>query len=137
MAKRLSIMDMDRCIGCYSCMFACARIVRNSFSPNRSAVHVHAQGGTESQFVVIACRSCRDPPCARACPEGALVAKEGGGVELDSDKCTGCGKCTRACIIGALRMDKIEKRPLVCLHCGVCADYCPHNVLALSETGVL
>jgi len=135
MSKTIRVLDMERCIGCFSCMFACARIVHNSFSPNRSAVHVHVQGGVESQFVVITCRACPDPPCARACPEGALKVREGGGVDLVAEKCIGCGKCSHACIIGALRMDQTDKKPLVCLHCGVCADYCPHQVLALSEGG--
>jgi ferredoxin len=26
-----------------------------------------------------------------------------------------------------------EKKPLVCVYCGICAGYCPYHVLALEE----
>ena len=83
--------------------------------------------------MVVVCRACADPPCARVCPTDALVRREGGGVKLLEDKCIGCGNCREACIIGAVFWDDEINKPMICVHCGICAKYCPHGVLALEE----
>lgn len=131
MAKRLSVIDIDRCVGCQLCILACAR--REGHGGTAGArIDVRSAGGMRRGFVVIVCRACDDPPCARACPTGALAHREGGGVRLAADLCTACGACLPSCPFGAIQLDS-ERHPLVCVYCGTCARYCPHGVLALTE----
>ena len=132
MPRRLGVKDVERCVGCQLCMFACAR--RYGFAGlERSAILVRSVGGVERGFSVIVCRACRDPPCARVCPENALVLRDGGGVVLVPKRCTGCGHCREACIIGAVLWDHESNKPIICVHCGYCVDFCPHGVLAVEE----
>jgi len=131
MAKRLSVIDVDRCVGCQLCIYACAR--REGHAGTEGArIDVRSAGGMRRGFVVIVCRACDNPPCARACPTGALVPRDGGGVRWAADLCTACGACREACPFGAIQVDR-DNRPLVCVYCGTCASYCPHDVLALQE----
>lgn len=132
MRKRLVIVDPERCVGCQCCMFACSRRL-NKPGLAQSSIAVRSNGGMERGFVVIVCRVCQDPPCARACPTGALVVQKGGGVRLMEDKCIGCGACAEACIVGAAFLDSETNKPMICVQCGFCVDFCPHGVLALKE----
>lgn len=130
--KRLVIMDAERCVGCQLCMFACSR--RLGFAGlDKSALHVKSVGGFERGFTVVVCRACMDPPCLRACPVNALRARDGGGVILDLSKCIGCRFCERACDIGAVFWDDSMNKPVICVHCGYCVDYCNFRVLGVEE----
>jgi len=130
--RRLKVAHPERCIGCLGCMFACSRIRKGTVSLQDAAIKVQTRGGIEGDFVVVACRGCDDPPCVRACPEGALEQKADGRVVFHENLCTGCGKCEQACLIGAIALGK-EKKPIKCIHCGACVDFCPHGVLELEE----
>ena len=131
-AKRLEIVDSERCVGCQLCMYACERRFGDAGFA-RSAILVRSVGGVERGFTVIVCRACSDPPCARVCPENALKVRPGGGVILDQSKCIGCGHCVEACTIGAINMDPENLKPIICVYCGYCAEFCPHGVIALEE----
>ena len=129
---RLEVLDTDRCVGCQGCMFACSRRWGTA-GLNRSCIGIRSAGGMEKGFVVVVCRACEDPPCARVCPVDALSLRKGGGVTLKNEKCIGCGFCRDACIIGAVYWDEEINKPMICVHCGVCARYCPHAVLSLDK----
>ncbi|HOW43651.1 MAG TPA: 4Fe-4S binding protein [Candidatus Aminicenantes bacterium] len=129
---RLAVTDAQLCVGCQCCMFACSR--RQGIAGlGQSCIQARSAGGMSRGFQVVVCRACPDPPCARACPEGALEPRPGGGVVLRKERCTGCGLCRPACIIGAVFWDPCENRPLICIHCGYCSRYCPHGVLRLEK----
>jgi len=132
MAKRLAVVDVDRCVGCQACMFACTR--RSGLGGAATArIGVRSAGGMRKGFVVVVCRACPDPPCARVCPVDALVPRDGGGVRFSADACIGCGNCVSACPFGAAFWDAEANKPLICEYCGVCARYCAYDVLALEE----
>jgi carbon-monoxide dehydrogenase iron sulfur subunit len=129
-AKRLSVVDADKCVGCQCCMFACDRRFAEA-GISKSAIHVKSSGGVEHGFVVVVCRACEDPPCIKVCPTNALTLREGGGVNLDTKKCIGCQNCIRACPFGAIFWDDSVRKPVVCVYCGYCEGFCPYNVIKL------
>lgn len=129
---KLKVIDSQRCVGCQLCMFACSRRNGNGGLSN-SCIGVKSAGGMSKGFTVIVCRSCKNPPCARACPVGALEMKPAGGVKLRAEKCIGCGNCRNACILKAVYWNNEAQKPLICIQCGICAKYCPHGVLELRQ----
>lgn len=133
MAKVLSAPDMGRCIGCYSCMLACAREVVKTYSLLYAALRIRTRGGLQSKLTADICRACKVPPCAEACKYQALLKREGGGVKLVAEKCTGCGDCIPACPVHYIRMNPTIEKIIMCIHCGICARYCPHGILVLAE----
>lgn len=128
--KRLSVIDVERCVGCQGCMFACVRRQGRGGLAG-SCIGVHSTGGIRHGYTVVVCRACPDPPCARACPVDALPVREGGGVKLRPELCIGCGACVPACPFGAVFWDAGANKPLICLYCGYCAGFCPYDVIAL------
>ncbi|MCJ7445056.1 MAG: 4Fe-4S binding protein [Methanotrichaceae archaeon] len=86
----------------------------------------------EGDFIVVVCRGCNDPPCVRACPNGALEQRPDGGIVFHEELCIGCGKCEKSCLIGAISLGK-DGKPIKCIHCGACVAFCPHDVLKLEE----
>ena len=129
---RLEVLDADKCVGCQCCMFACTRIHKDA-GLAKSCLSVKSAGGMQHGFLLTTCRACEDPPCARSCPEDALVLRKGGGVLLKAERCTGCGTCVGSCILGAVFWDEDNNKPLICWHCGFCAKHCPYGVIGLDK----
>lgn len=133
---RLAVIDTERCVGCQSCMFACARRSGEA-GLGKNSIWIRSVGGMARGFTVVVCRACEDPPCAKVCPTEALIPRKGGGVRLNLKKCIGCGHCKDACILNAIFWDEENNKPLICNHCGYCVSYCPHGVLAVEEKEVV
>jgi formate dehydrogenase iron-sulfur subunit len=57
-------------------------------------------------FLSDVCRHCEVAGCLEACPTGAIVRTETGGVYVQDDVCNGCGYCVASCPFGV-----IERRP--------------------------
>ena len=111
----------------------------------------------ESQLVQFG-ENVRETPaficnCCGCCCEAMLAAKRFGFlhpvhttnfvVALDGAACDGCGKCVKACPVGALRLvpggdlaHPGRKRSAadegLCLGCGVCVDACPRGGVRLA-----
>jgi len=131
MAKRLVIKDIEKCVGCGLCMYACARR-KGEAGIDSSGILAVSLSGFERGATIIFCRACKEPPCAQVCPTEALKPREGGGIIYNENKCIGCGNCINACTIGAI-FRRGDGRIAVCVHCGYCVNYCPHGVLGFEE----
>ena len=141
MPKRLRVAFLERCIGCYQCVLACARVNENVLSVDRASIRVKTIGGYGREgFAVVVCRGCLDPPCVPACPiEGAIYPRSNnaGGVLVNRSICdaTKCNQeCVNACPIpGAIHIDKDIKKAIVCRQCSLCTKFCPTGVLIMEE----
>jgi carbon-monoxide dehydrogenase iron sulfur subunit len=137
MVKNLKVINMNKCIGCFSCMIACAGVNKHSHALNKSAIKIRTSGGMTGRFVADVCVACeKDAPCALSCPADALLPRKGGGVLVDYEKCIGCGKCVDACMVGAVHFDKEKNHPIICRHCGACPKFCPHGCISMEEVEV-
>lgn len=131
--KILRASRMERCIGCYSCSLACARLVHGQLSWKNCGIRIRTSGGLTTGYEAQLCVACDPAPCAEACPTEALTQRKGGGVKVNLERCIRCGRCKRACPVDAIRLDA-DGTPYLCIHCGRCVSFCPHNCLEMVDS---
>lgn len=127
--KILRASKMERCIGCYSCSLACARLVHKKLSWNTSGIRISTSGGVSTGFEAHVCVACDPAPCVNACPTEALTQRKDGGAKVKHSLCISCGKCAEACPVDAIYMQPQEGLPYLCIHCGRCVSFCPQGCL--------
>jgi Fe-S-cluster-containing dehydrogenase component len=128
MPKILAAPRMARCIGCDSCMLACARMIYSSYAPHRSAIQIRSRGGVMGRMVANICT---------ACATDALTTRTGGlGMVYRKAECIGCHKCEEVCPVQVIGWDLEEDKPIVCVFCGQCVRFCPHDCLEMVDVEV-
>ncbi len=99
--NRFVIAEPKRCIGCNTCMAACAMVHRAAGLQDHPRLTVTRQArGTAP----ILCRQCEDAPCARVCPVNA-IKHENDAIVLNENQCIGCKLCAIVCPFGAITPD--------------------------------
>ena len=98
--------DLNRCVGCLSCMVACKavnnvpigsywnKVLRIGPSLKEGATSSH---DVEMYYLPVQCQHCADPECVKVCPTGASHKLEDGTVQIDKAKCIGCQFCAMSC----------------------------------------
>lgn len=123
MKKKTMVIDLDRCIGCYSCEVSCK--MENSVDLGVTYNKVLSMGpvGTfpevEMYFLPTICQSCKDAPCVEVCPTEASYINEDGVILVDKTKCIGCLSCMEACPYGARSFNKnteVVEKCTLCAH---------------------
>ena len=110
MAQQAIITDLNKCVGCLSCVVACKSendvpigkfwdtVVRVGPTPRYEGAQ---PPDVDMYFLPLGCQHCAEAPCVGVCPTGASFKNDNGVVEIDAETCIGCGLCVSACPYGA------------------------------------
>lgn len=99
MARWTMVIDLRKCIGCGTCKTACSHLNKVPINaPWRRLIEGKADGGTGRRlFMTMGCMHCGKAPCLEACPSNATHRRADGIIEIDYERCLGCGACIVAC----------------------------------------
>lgn len=130
-------IDPGRCIGCQSCVQACAECETHK---GHAMIHLEYVDRSQStQTVPVVCMHCDSPTCAEVCPADA-INKNPDGVVLSARKprCIACNNCVLACPFGVPKMMTDFELMMKCDMCydrtsagkkPMCASVCPSGAL--------
>jgi len=94
------VIDLKRCIGCYSCVVSCKEehfLPPGIFWNKVLVTHKGSFPAVIKEILPIICNHCKDAACVEVCPTGASDRREDGIVLVDADICVGCRACIIAC----------------------------------------
>lgn len=131
-------VDPSRCIGCRSCVNACAECESHR---GRSMIHVDDIDRPSSIATVpTVCMHCDDPSCAQVCPADAIKKGDDGVVRSAlKPRCVACSNCVLACPFGVPNVYAELEQMMKCDLCydrtsvgkrPMCATVCPSQALA-------
>lgn len=131
-------IDPSRCIGCESCVNACAECETHR---GHSMIHVDFLDRANGIATVpMVCMHCDDPTCAQVCPADAIKKGEDGVVQSAlKPRCIACSNCVLACPFGVPKVMVEMEQMMKCDMCydrtsvgkrPLCATVCPSQALA-------
>jgi len=107
MARLGMVIDLQRCVGCGACAFACkaennTRSRADGQSFNWADFVMKTEGtfpDTTHWVMPVLCNHCTDAPCVKACPVNPkAMFKTPDGITMHNDEtCIGCRMCQYAC----------------------------------------
>lgn len=116
MARLGMVIDLQRCVGCGACAFACKaenntrdRADGQSFNWADFVMKTEGTFPNVTHWVMpVLCNHCSDAPCVKVCPaRPKAMFKTPDGITMHStDNCIGCRMCQYACPYSAGSLDE-------------------------------
>ncbi len=103
------------------------------YNPRLARLVIHSKRENLYHIPVV-CNQCENAYCMNACPAGAITKTQSGVVSIDEKKCTGCGLCAEYCPINVIVMHPETGRACKCELCRgnpQCVEACPTGALEL------
>jgi Fe-S-cluster-containing dehydrogenase component len=91
------LIDINLCIGCQYCTFACEAINNLADDMRYCVVTSETTQSGEEYFLSRPCMHCQEAPCVHVCPVKATYKRPDGIVAMDYTRCIGCRYCQVAC----------------------------------------
>ncbi len=91
------LIDINKCIGCNYCTYACQAVNNLQDEMAYNVVSVETTVSGDEFYLSRPCMHCDEPPCVHVCPVGATYKRGDGIITMDYDLCIGCRYCQVAC----------------------------------------
>ncbi|MCQ2411467.1 MAG: selenium-dependent xanthine dehydrogenase [Sphaerochaetaceae bacterium] len=135
-SRTLVVNRNARCIGCMECVHACSNYYFRTNKASMAFIRVIERKGignfSEISGTITRPAVCiQCGKCAKACPIGAIKQNQYGAYVVDIRMCINCGKCREACPFGVMVEDTDLNVTKKCLACGKCVEACPMGVLSV------
>ncbi len=124
----------SRCTACRTCELACSFSHAGKSGPGipRIRAYLFCEGAGKNQ--VLTCFQCDEAACVQVCPVEALRRREDtDAIEVDRQRCIGCGLCSIACPFGHIVHERSSGIAVKCDLCGgepACAAFCPTRAIS-------
>ena len=91
------LIDINLCIGCQYCTFACDAVNNLAEDMRYCIVTSETTQSGDPFFLSRPCMHCDEAPCVHVCPVEATYKRPDGIVAMDYERCIGCRYCQIAC----------------------------------------
>jgi Fe-S-cluster-containing dehydrogenase component len=157
MEKKVFIIDISKCTGCFNCFIAC----KDEFTDHSWPPYSAAQPETDHHWVKVnevergqfpkvklsfipePCQHCEDPRCLKAAQDGAVYKRKDGLVIIDPVKGKGQKQIGEACPYHRIYWNKELGIPQKCTGCAHlmddgwkvprCVEACPTEALLFGD----
>ncbi len=128
------VVDVEKCVACRCCEYACSLKNYGECNPARSRIFaVRSVIDATIAAVPVVCLQCEDPLCVVMCPVTALSRDEKThAVVVDADRCLGCRTCVEVCPFAAPSVDPRTGTSEKCDLCGgdpTCVKVCTFDAI--------
>ena len=127
------IIDLEKCVGCHACAIACKAEWEVPVDNGRNWVKrlgpSNTKYGLASTYYPGLCNHCDSPACVEVCPADT-VEKTFTAPGRGKKKTMEVAATWKDPFDGSVQIDKER-----CIGCGACADACPYNARYVNEEG--